>query len=294
MTVVTSRHDIEDHSTLRLCPSPIFIIGSPRSGTTALAYSLGEHPALWTSGETQLLIDLFGDGRLETNYERRAAPDGSWLANVAVEREEFLAFIGAGVNALITKCSGGLRWIDKTPSYTLMVDTVADMFPGSSFLHLLRDGRRVVHSMVHFANHESRAQYRALKEPWMTDFRAACRAWRKHVEAARRFEASRPDRCLTVVSELLLRDPEAGFRSVFAYLREPWDEVSATIFSTKRVHSSFVPEPRGDESDPAQVAKLLGPNPWESWTSKQRAIFVEEAGQTLVDCGYATPEELSG
>ena len=68
----------------------------------------------------------------------------------------------------------------------------------------------------------------------------------------------------------------------------------ATTFRTRRIHSSFVPEPLRDGTNPAQVAKLLGPGPWAEWTAKQRAIFVEEAGPTMVDCGLATEEELSG
>ena len=293
MTVETLTHP-EAPATLRFCPNPVFVIGSPRSGTSALAWALAEHPSLWTRGETQLLIDLFGDGRLERNYLRRSAPDGSFLDQVEVEREEFLAYIGAGLNALLTDLSGGRRWIDKTPGYTLMVDTVADMFPGAVFLHMLRDGRRVVHSMVNFAAHRSRARYRALKEPWMTDFRVACRTWRDHVEAARRFEAARPGRCLAVVAEELLRDPDGGFRRILAYLGELSHDAPATTFRTRRIHSSFVPEPLRDGTNPAQVAKLLGPGPWAEWTDKQRAIFVEEAGPTMVDCGLATEEELSG
>jgi Sulfotransferase family len=294
VTVATRRRPGVARTSLKLCEHPVFIVGSPRSGTTALAWSLARHPAFWSCGETQLLIDLFGDGRLESNYRRRTAPDGSWLHEAAVRREMFLAYVGAGVNALITNRSRGLRWIDKTPGYTLMVDTVADLFPGAQFIHLLRDGRRVVHSMVNFAKHESRARYRNMRERWMTDFRAACRTWSDHVEAARRFEAERPERCLTVVSEELLRDSDLGFQCIFEYLGEPPDEASATAFRTHRMHSSFVPDPRNGEPNAAEVAKLLGPSPWEQWTAKRRAMFLEEAGQTMLECALATSEELRG
>jgi hypothetical protein len=293
VTVQTRRRPGVARTSVRLCEHPVFIIGSPRSGTTALAWSLARHPAFWACGETQLLLDLFGDGRLEVNYERRSAPDGSWLHEAQVRREMFLAFVGAGVNGLFTNRSRGLRWIDKTPGYTLMVDTVADLFPGALFIHLLRDGRRVVHSMVNFATRESRARYREMREPWMTDFRAACRAWRAHVEAALRFEAERPERCLMVVNEELLRDAGGGFERIFAFLGEPPDEAAAEEFGTRRTHSSFVAEPGPGRSNALEVAKLLGPPPWQEWTPSQRAIFVEEAGATMVECGFATAEALA-
>jgi hypothetical protein len=292
VSVATLPRPALDGTGLTLCPSPVFIIGSPRSGTTALAWSLARHPAFWTHGETQLLIDLFGDGRLERNYRRRAAPDGSWLDDVGIEREEFLAFVGAGLNALITERSGGRRWVDKTPGYTLMLDTVADLFPGAKFIHMLRDGRSAVHSMVNFSRHESRARYRVMREPWMTDFRVACRTWRDHVEAARRFEAERPERCLSVVSEQLLRDADGGFERIFAFLGEPPDEAPAREFRTRRTHSSFVPEPAPGRTNAREVTKLLGRPPWREWTRRRRAIFLEEAGATLVDCGLATEDEL--
>ena len=294
MSVIARRRPGVARTSVKLCEHPVFIIGSPRSGTTALASSLACHPTFWSCGETQLLIDLFGDGRLERNYRRRTAPDGSWLHDAAVHREMFLAFVGAGVNALITNRSRGLRWIDKTPGYTLMADTVADLFPGALFIHLLRDGRRAVHSMVNFARHQSRARYRSMREPWMTDFRAACRTWRDHVEAARSFEEERPDRCLTVVSEQLLREPAAGFERIFEYLGEWPDAAVAEAFTTRRLHSSFVAEPRDGETNPAEVAKLLDAAPWQEWSASRRAVFVDEAGQTMVDCGLASREELSG
>jgi hypothetical protein len=292
VSVATRRRPGVARTSIKVCEHPVFIIGSPRSGTTALASSLACHPAFWSCGETQLLIDLFGDGRLERNYHRRTAPDGSWLHEAAVHREMFLAFVGAGLNALITNRSRGLRWIDKTPGYTLMADTVADLFPGAQFIHLLRDGRRVVHSMVNFAEHESRVRYRAMKEPWMTDFRAACRTWRQHVEAARSFEAERPDRCLTVMNEELLRDPDSGFERLFEHLGEPPEEAAATAFRTRRLHSSFAPEPRDGETNAEEVARLLDPAPWDDWAARRRAAFADEAGQMMLDCGLATREEL--
>ena len=49
----------------KVCADPIFVISSPRSGTTALAQSLGRHPAQWVGNESYLLHDLFGRRRIE-------------------------------------------------------------------------------------------------------------------------------------------------------------------------------------------------------------------------------------
>ena len=95
---------------------------------------------------------LFGT-LVERAFERAMEiPGRAGFGVEDVSREEFLASVGMGINALITSRSGGRRWIDHTPLYTLIVDTLAEVFPGASFIHILRDGREVVHSMLDFAD----------------------------------------------------------------------------------------------------------------------------------------------
>src|SRR5262249_8717023 len=132
-----------------ICCNPVFIIGSPRSGTKILARSLAKHTRLWTSSaESNFLYHLFGGGHLENAFQtagsRPSRPHGTWLAKEGVAKSEFFRFVGLGLNALYASRSGGKRWIDHTPLYTLMVDTLSELFPGARFLHILRDGRRVV------------------------------------------------------------------------------------------------------------------------------------------------------
>src|SRR5918995_5110059 len=167
---------------LQLCPHPVFIIGAPRSGTSILGWSLAHHNQLWTSRESHILDDLFGNDRFYEAFKRaKSLPGGTWLQEQDVERDEFLKYLGLGLNALFTSRSQGRRWIDNTPSYTLMVDVLADMFPGAVFLHILRDGRRVVHSMMNFANRLADAHiadYVRTKQlpSWATvDFREMCK-----------------------------------------------------------------------------------------------------------------------
>ena len=131
-----------------ICPDPIFVIGSPRSGTTALGHSLHKHPELWASKESYFLYDCFGNGRAGRSWQRhRERKNPSFLASSEVGRAEFLGFLGLGVNALYTSRSGGLRWVDPTPLNTIMVEDLADLFPGAVFLNLVRDGRSVVRSI---------------------------------------------------------------------------------------------------------------------------------------------------
>jgi hypothetical protein len=261
--------------------NPVFIIGAPRSGTTALAWSLAKHPSFCNLGESQVLLDLFGDGELERNYIRLATPGGSFLAQHGIERERFLSFVGSGFDALFTTCSGGLRWIDKTPANALIADTVAGLFPDALFLHMLRDGRQVVHSMLNFASLDTRAHLESVGEPWMHDFRSACRTWREYVAAALLFQQAHPARCITVVHSELAADPHRGFGQIFAFLGTAAHHGSAEHFRTHLLNSSFA----DDGSDPATRRLAPAREPWTLWTDEERAVFREEAGETLVSTG---------
>jgi hypothetical protein len=39
---------------------------------------------------------------------------------------------------------------------------------------------------------------------------------------------------------------------------------------------------------------LPRPDPWEIWSIEQKRIFLEEAGEMMVRCGYLSPAELAG
>ena len=176
--------------TFTYCPDPVFVFGAPRSGTTALARALGMHGDFYVGDETFFLWELYGQGRVEKVFEQWATrPSSSWLRREQVSRDEFLAAVGLGINALFTRSSGHRRWIDHTPHHCLMADTLAGMVPGAKFLHVLRDGREVVNSMIHIAATvpaEELADMRArgFLPPWADDFRAACTTWRDAVRAA--------------------------------------------------------------------------------------------------------------
>src|SRR5918996_2678103 len=85
-----------------ICPNPVFVIGSPRSGTTAVAFSLAEHSELWASGEAHVFSHLFASGLVERAFDRAMLPPGPSLLRLEeVSREEFHAYVGLGINALI-------------------------------------------------------------------------------------------------------------------------------------------------------------------------------------------------
>jgi hypothetical protein len=267
---------------------PVFIIGSPRSGTSILAWSLAQNGEFWTSLESDLLFNLFGKRQIQSAYEKSVGrPEGSWLSAQGVTQAELSKHIGAGLDALFAGRSEGRRWIDQTPVNTLLVDVLAEMFPSAKFIHILRDGRRVVHSMVHFLNGVEPAVRQQMEQEgrapaWAIDFRMACKTWRRYVEIASDFERQHPSRCLMIENEKLVSDPHAGFRRMFEFLGAEHQDASADFFRGNRMNSSF-PTQTVDAQRPRQ--------PWEKWTPAQFAIFTEEAGATMVELGFWRADE---
>ncbi|MBI2822856.1 MAG: sulfotransferase [Acidobacteria bacterium] len=287
---------------LKICRQPVFIIGSPRSGTSILAMSLAHHDRLWTSQESDLLFNLFGSGHVERAFEAaRNRPEGSWLSEQHVEMAEFWGYLGAGLNALFTSRSGKKRWVDQTPLNTLMVEILADMFPDALFLHILRDSRRVVHSMIHFADslpQELKGKFIAsgFLPEWATGFRQACQTWRLFIERAIDFCTAHPDRCLTVVNEKLAAEPKAAFKKIFNFLRIRYQDGPVNFFQSSRLNSSFGPNVWGTpaaQDEPAQRPVVSSPSePWKEWLPDQNAIFLEEVVPTLSKYRLVGPEQL--
>jgi Sulfotransferase family/Glycosyl transferase family 2 len=268
-----------------ICPDPIFVIGSPRSGTTALGHALAEHSDLWISGESDFLLFLFADRYAERAFDRAlAVPGPRWLRLEQVSRDEFLAYLGMGINALITSRSGGRRWIDHTPHYTGIAETLAGLFPGARFIHILRDGRYVVHSMLNFADSiPDPVVGRFLKETvaWATDMQSACETWRDEVEAGMAFCESHVDHATVVRYEDVVISPRAAFSSIHRFLGIADEEGPARYLASTRINSSFNGRPR-----------LSADELWERWDEEQRRTFAEVAGPTMRRYGFSMSDHV--
>jgi hypothetical protein len=165
-----------------------------------------------------------------------------------------------------------------------MVDDLALMFPGATFVHIVRDGRRVVHSMSNFmSKFRHRPAAHRYVPAWASDFTEACRTWRTWVETASSFCERQPQRSVTVVQDLLEKDPDGELVRVFAALGLEPESGPADYLRAHRVNSSFAGSPSGvsEEWDT-----------WDTWGPTERETFLVEAGATMVAQGLATSGEL--
>jgi Sulfotransferase family len=144
---------------------PIFIVGSPRSGTTLFSRILDGHSRIAIYHETHYYpifrpdLHRYGDLRQPPNL-RRLIDDIREVTRVQgfiapPTREEFLdtlcepSFEGVldTLLWLYAKKQGKTRGGDKTPAHHAYLGEIREKFPGSPVIYILRDPRDVVASM---------------------------------------------------------------------------------------------------------------------------------------------------
>lgn len=86
---------------------PIFVVGSPRSGTSILAWCLGHHPNIFPVPESNWMGDFAVS--VAKGYQVGAARGiFSVLSAMGISREEFFSDIGRSINSLVLKHRGDL------------------------------------------------------------------------------------------------------------------------------------------------------------------------------------------
>lgn len=261
-----------------ICRNPVFVIGSPRSGTTAMGHALNAHPGLWGSKECYVLHQLFGNRAASRSWEdHRDRANPSWLREENVERKEFLAFLGMGLNAMYSSRAGGRRWVDATPLNTLMADEIAEMFPGAQFVVLLRDGRSVVRSMLGFRKMVETAHGGPVPDAempaWTVSFERACRTWAQYTTSALDLQEKRSRRCIVVRNEQLGERPGPELGRLLAFLGLPDHPGPTEVFAGPRINSSF-----GNDASPDAS--------WSGLDAEQRETFARFAGEAMDRAGY--------
>ena len=185
-------------------PPPIFVIGSPRSGTTLVRLMLDAHPSISCGEETHFLRDL--ESVVGRNWEL--------VATYGLSREwwiEHLRGLYDTFQAAVLARNGKFRWAEKDPTYTLHLPFIEELFPNALYVHLLRDGHDVVASFRDRWGYKSAA-------------RAARTEWARYVTAARALGARLPaERFLELRYEQLVTEPEVQGQRLFDFLGEPWE-----------------------------------------------------------------------
>jgi hypothetical protein len=240
----------------------VFVVGSPRSGTTFLAGAIGSLPGFVDLGEVAPL--------------KAAIPElAAFEAEEAARQLRRTLHVARRVGLV-----GAVRPVEQTPELAHLVRVVPLAFPDARIVHIVRDGRDVVCSLLEkpwlrreqVKSDDAGLAYGSYARFWVepdrreefetaSDARRAAWVWRRYVTAAR--SADTP--LLEIRYEQMSADPVATADEIGRYLDTPSDALGAAL---GRAHDASVGRYRADLS------------------AEQLADILDEAGDLLRELGY--------
>lgn len=153
----------------------LFVVGCPRSGTTAVQAQLASLPGVYSLGETHFFVRLLGhfDRWLSQDQSlRRRQFFRSWVVSGHAHRRMRLGLRNAMGDAagqwrlwrrltgrgyarqmacLLDRMAldaGCSAWVEKTPDHLAYIDAISRWIPDARFLHVVRCGEDVVASAI--------------------------------------------------------------------------------------------------------------------------------------------------
>lgn len=143
-------------------PSPIFLVGCPRSGTTFLQSLIAAHPQIASFPETKFFNNLTPDPGIKQQLglvarNRIHSTLCSFFASinqpeliVTLPKLPFKAiYIPYFIHLLnqLTRDQGKKRFLEKTPQHLYHIEEIQRYLPNAQFIHLYRNGTDVVASL---------------------------------------------------------------------------------------------------------------------------------------------------
>lgn len=232
--------------------APVFVVGSPRSGTTLLYHMLlsAGRFAIYRA-ETHVfnaLAPRFGDAR--TPADRAAMTDAfirsdmfrvsgldpaTFRADIENSCRNSGDFLRLFMEA-ICRSQGLDRWAETTPVHVLHVPEIKATIPDALFIHVVRDGRDVAVSMM------KQRWVRPL--PWdvVAPERAAGAFWAWVVESGERASRGFERDFLRVRYEDLTSAPQPTLDRIGAFIEQPLvheEILRAGVGSVSKPNTSF-------------------------------------------------------
>jgi hypothetical protein len=224
----------------RLDDRLVFVVGSPRSGTTFLAGAIGSLPGFVDLGEVAPV--------------KAAVPELAALEPEEAARRLRKTWAVARRVGLV----GSVRAVEQTPELAHVASIIPLAYPQARVVHIVRDGRDVVCSLLEkpwLRPEQAKADdagiaYGSYARFWVeperrdefervSDARRAAWAWRRYVTAARTMQPA----ALELRYEEIAADPTSAAHKLAAHLDAPEDQLAAAL---ARAHGTSVGRYRDD------------------------------------------------
>lgn len=290
---MTSEGSPELHSLNGRSRAPVFVLGSPRSGTTLLYDMLlsagGFAVYLAESNVFNLLAPRFGDLNSLASRERLLE---AWLGSKlyrasgleadAIRQQILRDCRNPGdflrmVMGEICESQGARRWAENSPEGMLYLPLIKQQIPDALVVHIIRDGRDVANSL-------GQLQY-VRPFPWEQRYSViGCGLyWEWIVQQGRRFGQALGGDYMEVHFEELLARPQETLDGIGRFIDQPLD-----YETIQRVAYGSVSKPNTSfrAHDPKVQFNPVGR--WKtSFSTQELERFEGLVGGTLEELGYS-------
>ncbi len=280
-------------NSIRRSAAPVFVLGSPRSGTTLLYNMLlsagGFAVYLAESNAFNLLAPHFGDlGRREARQEllrvwlgsklfRASGLDAGQIESEVLERCRNIGDFLRIVMAEIARAQGMQRWAENSPEGILHLPLIKRLIPDALVIHIIRDGRDVAMSL---------SNVRYLRPfPWQDriSLTGAGIYWEWIVQQGRSYGRYLAPDYMEVHFEGLVGAPRETLKTIGSFIDHEldYDRIREVGYgSVSKPNTSFGSEPRENFNPVGRWKKGFSP--------EQLLRFERALGRTLTELGYAT------
>jgi len=192
-------------------PSPIFVVGQPRTGTTLVERIITSHSQVHSAGELRQFNNCV---RRLADY-REPTRQSAKLATLAVDID--CEKLGKSYMATTTKLRGSLsRFVDKLPPNYLYVPLILKALPNAKIIHLTRNPMDACFS--------SFKQLFADAYPHSYDQAEMARHHARYYHMMALWRERFPGRFFDISYEDTARDLEPNARALIDYLELPWED----------------------------------------------------------------------
>ncbi len=274
---------------IRSSESPIFIVGTPRSGTTLTANILDRHPRIFMKGENHFFETIYSknydlekeeikesviDSLLNIYGKSNQSEDQERVGQLFSDPENMRRLRNSAVDPMALfrtfmdiqkEAAGMMRWGNNTPKDLFFINDIVKHFPDARILVCVRDPRDFILSYknrwkVTTAGHASRL--RSLYHPILTSL-----LWKSSMKKISKLEQIVPsENYMVICYEDLVQQPEQVIRKVCGVIGEEYDSQMLQIdshnssdrISSRGIFSTSVGKWRKNlESDEIYVAQVI-------------------------------------
>jgi hypothetical protein len=208
----------------------VFIGGCPRSGTTWLQRLIASHPLVRTGQESFVIPwyvhPIAQRWKKDVKNPAPAAVGLSAYLNESQGKELIARYVWMMMDSITGNLPPGVIFLEKTPANSLYIEEIMEYIPKAKFIHIIRDGRDVVSSLL------AASKTWGFK-PWgnLNSYTAA-KLWVRHLDAVKNSKKSVPKgQFFELKYETLLDSPEELLEAISNFLGIEWpkDQIKEAV-----------------------------------------------------------------